>query len=91
MVIFSGTLAAAGIALVGMRRAGLRHRSANGGPGAAGPSPERPVVILLATAAVSSGLAVFSPGLGAFVWVAFPVAAALAGRRTAAVPEAADQ
>jgi uncharacterized membrane protein len=91
VVIFSATLAAAGIALVGMRRVEQRHRPTNARPSAAGRSAERLVVILLATAAVSSGLAVFSPGLGALVWVAFPVAAALAGRRTAAVPEAADQ
>ena len=91
VVIFSATLSAAGIALVGMRRVELRHRAANGRTGAVGPSPERLVVILLATAAVSSGLAVFNPEIGALVWVAFPVVAALAGRRTAAVPEAADQ
>jgi protein-disulfide isomerase-like protein with CxxC motif len=90
-VVENRSFAAAGIALVGMRKAGQRHRPANGKPGAAGRSPERLVVILLATAAVSSGLAVFSPGLGALVWVAFPVAAAVAGWRAEAVPEAADQ
>ena len=91
LVIFSATLAAAGIALVGMRRVELRQQPANERTGATGRSPERPVIILLVTAAVSSGLAVFSPGIGALVWIAFPVAAALAGRRTAGVSEAADQ
>jgi uncharacterized membrane protein len=91
VVIFSATLAAAGIALVGMRRVEQRHRPANGKPGAAGRSPEQPVVILLVTAAVSSGLAVFSPWIGALVWVAFPVVAVVAGRRAAGVSEAADQ
>jgi uncharacterized membrane protein len=91
VVIFSATLAAAGVSLVGMWRVELRQRPDDGRPGAAGRSPERPVVILLVTAAVSSGLAHFSPGFGALVWIAFPLVAGLAGRRAAGVHEEEDQ
>ena len=51
LVIFSATLAAAGIALVGMRRVELRQQPANERTGATGRSPERPVIILLVGAA----------------------------------------
>ena len=41
--------------------------------------------------AVSCGVALFSPGLGAMVWVAFLVLAAVVGRWQAGVSEATDQ
>jgi hypothetical protein len=45
---------------------------------------------LLVTAAVSSGVAHFSPGLGVMVWVAFLVLAEVGWRRKVDVSEATD-
>ena len=92
VVIFSATLAAAGLALLGMWRVGRRQRPATGGNArAASRSPQSLVLILLATAAVSSGLAFFKPGLGAMVWVVFLVLAAVVGRRQAGHTETTHQ
>ena len=87
VVAFSGSLAVAGIALIGMWRAGLRHRGTSGKRRVQYRSSKRAMIMLLVTAVVSIGLAFLNPGLGALVWVAFPVIAALAGRRTKAVSE----
>ena len=91
VVIFSATIAAAGIALLGMWRVEQRQRPATGSARATSRSPQVLVLILLATAAVSCGVALFSPGLGAMVWVAFLVLAAVVGRWQAGVSEATDQ
>ena len=90
VVIFSATLAAAGIALLGMWRVEQRQRPATGSARAASRSPQSLVLLLLVTAVVSSGLALFSPGLGAMVWVAFLVLTAVGWRRSTNVPEASD-
>lgn len=90
VVIFSATIAAAGIALLGMWRVEQRQRPATGSASAASRSPQVLVFILLATAAVSSGLAFFKPGLGAWAWVAFLVLAAVGWRRKVDVSEATD-
>lgn len=91
VVIFSATLAVAGIALLGMWKAERRDRPANASPTTTGRSPDRPVLILLVTAVVSSGIAFFSPGFGAWIWVAFPALAVVVSRRNAGVSDAADQ
>ena len=91
VVIFSASLAAAGVALVGMWRAGLQHRKASGKPRIGSHSSGRAMIILLVTAVLSMGLAVLDPVLGALIWVAFPIIAVLAGRRTTAVPEVAER
>lgn len=90
VVIFSATLAAAGIALLGMWRVEQRQRPATGSARAASRSPQSLVLLLLVTAAVSSGLALFSPRVGAMVWVAFLVLTAVGWRRSTNVPEASD-
>jgi uncharacterized membrane protein len=91
VVIFSATLAVAGIALLGMWKAERRDRPSNASPTTTGRSPDRPVLILLVTAVVSSGIAFFSPGFGAWVWVAFPALAVVVSRRNVGVSDAADQ
>ena len=91
VVIFSASLATAGVALLGMWRAGLQHRRASGKPRMGGHPSGRAMIILFVTAVLSIGLAVLDPVLGALIWVAFPVIAVLAGRRTAAVPELAER
>jgi uncharacterized membrane protein len=91
VVIFSATLAAAGIALLGMWRVEQRQRPARGSALVASRSPQVLVLILLATAAVSSGVALFSPGLGSMVWVAFLVLTAVRWRRKVSVSEATDE
>jgi uncharacterized membrane protein len=91
VVIFSATLAVAGIALLGMWRVEQRQRTAAASALADSRSPQVPVLILLATAAVSSGVAFFSPGLGAMVWVVFLVLTAVVWRQNVAVSEAIDE
>ena len=56
VVIFSASLAVAGIALFGMWRAGMRHRDAGARPSIVDPSSKRAMFILFATAAVSEVL-----------------------------------
>lgn len=70
VVIFSVTLAVAGIALLGMYRSLLRERPTRG---RASRSHVWPAVVLLVTALVAGALAVFKPVLGFLVWVAFPI------------------
>ncbi len=91
VIIFSATLAAAGIALLGMWRVEQLQRPATGTALAASRTAQVHVFILLATAAVSSGVAFFRPGLGAMVWVAFLVLTAVGWRRKVGVSEAIDE
>ena len=74
VVIFSVSVAVAGIALVGMGRTEERRR----GSEIVDRAFTREMTMLLVTAVVSISLAVFSPLLGTLVWVAFPLVAALA-------------
>jgi uncharacterized membrane protein len=72
--IFSATLAVAGIALLGMWR--VEWSAADDHP-APQDSPRALMFLLLATALVSSLVALVSPMVGAWIWVAFPVLAAV--------------
>jgi len=82
VVIFSFRLGVAGLALIGMWRAALRHAAAHGKPHAPNPSSRRAIILLLVSAVIAIGLAVFSPTPGTLVWIVFPVIAFLTARRT---------
>ena len=75
---FSTTLAVAGFALLGMWR---RERSTAKDQPSPEDSPRQLMFLLLATAAVSSAVALASPTMGAWDWAAFPVLGAVAAWR----------
>lgn len=81
VVVFSLSLGVAGLALIGMWRAALRYAAAHGKPHVPDPSSRRAMILLLVSAVVAIGLALFSPTLGTLVWIAFPVIAFLTARR----------
>lgn len=81
VVIFSATLAVAGIALEGMRRANFSERRSSGQPVEPHGSPEHPARLLLVIAALATIMAVFNPRLGAMLWIAYPIVSAVGRRR----------
>jgi uncharacterized membrane protein len=75
--IFSATLAVAGIGLLGMWRA---EQATEEGRPSPEDSPRGLMFLLLATAVVSSGVALASPTVGVWVWAAFPIVAVVLAR-----------
>ncbi len=75
--IFSANLGVGGIALFGMAKCLFRQDPSVGHCGFNERLARRAVLILFLTAVVSTGVAYWSPPIGASVWIAFPVIATL--------------
>ncbi len=75
--IFSANLGVGGIALFGMAKCLFQQDPSVGRRGNVEGSAKRAVLILFLTAMVSTGVAFWSPPIGASVWIAFPVVATL--------------
>ena len=84
VIVFSLTLVAAGIALLGMHREVRRTRPAGN---EAGRGHERPVVFLLVTAVLAGILAVFEPAWGLTAWIVFPFVAVVIGKRASSLSQ----
>lgn len=87
VVVFSATLAVAGVALEGMRRVDLRHRSTPDQSDHAWVPSGQATILLLTFALAASLLAIVGPRAGVLLWILYPVVAYLSRRRSHAAGE----